>query len=143
MKETLMRYIDLEKDLRGYVAGKGWTHSVAHVADTFEELVMNPKLIKEDYPGIIRALWSKILISGSVYIHDEEERLLIPIFKMIERGLDVAEIEELLQHLPNELKIQKEQIEKEEYWFLVFNIKSYPQLLSLQKKIEHSLVSIF
>lgn len=154
IKETLMKYIHLEKDLRGYVTGKGWAHSVAHVADTVDELVMNPKLTKEDYPEIVKALWSKILISSSVYVHDEEERLLIPILKMLERGLNVAEIEELLQHLPNELKIQKEQIDNEEYWFLVFNIKTFlksfyikingnPKRLPLQKKIEHSLVSIF
>ncbi|WP_419881013.1 DUF2785 domain-containing protein [Peribacillus sp. B-H-3] len=154
IKEELMKYIYLEKDLRGYVAGKGWAHSVAHVADTFEMLVKNPKLDKEDYPEILRVLWSKVLISSSVYVHDEDERLLIPILEMLERGLNAADIEELLQHLPNELKIQKEQIEKEKYWLLVFNIKTFlksfyikingnPKLLQLQKKIEHRLARIF
>ncbi len=153
IKEMLMKYMDLEKDLRGYVAGKGWAHSVAHAADTFEKLVMNPKLSKEDYPEIMRVLWSKVLISSSVYVHDEEERLLIPILEMLERGMDLTEIEELLQQLPNELKKRKEQIEEEEYWFLVFNSKTFLKsfyikmngnlkLLSLQKKIEHSLLSI-
>ncbi|WP_083392286.1 DUF2785 domain-containing protein [Bacillus sp. MUM 13] len=154
IKEELMKYIYLEKDLRGYVAGKGWAHSIAHVADTFEVLVKNPKLDKEDYPEILRVLWSKVLISSSVYVHDEDERLLIPILEMLEKGLNAAEIEVLLQHLPNELKIQKEQIEKEKYWLLVFNIKTFlksfyikingnPKLLPLQKKIEHSLARIF
>ena len=154
IKEKLIRYIDLEEDLRGYIEDKGWAHSVAHVADTFDELVMNPKLDKEDYPEILRVLWSKVLISSSVYIHDEDERLLIPILNMLERGLNVKSIEELLQHLPDELKIQKEQIEKEKYWLLVFNIKAFlksfyikingnPKLLPLQRKIEHSLVRIY
>jgi hypothetical protein len=117
-------------------------------------LVKNPKLDKEDYPEILRVLWSKVLISSSVYVHDEDERLLIPILEMLERGVNAADIEELLQHLPNELKIQKEQIEKEKYWLLVFNIKTFlksfyikingnPKLLPLQKKIEHRLVRIF
>lgn len=47
IKERLMKSLYLEKDVRGYVAGKGWAHSIAHIADTFEELVMNPKVNKE------------------------------------------------------------------------------------------------
>lgn len=153
IKEKLIKYMNLEEDLRGYVSGKGWAHSVAHVADTFEELVKNPKLDKKDYPELLRVLWSKVLISNSVYVHDEDERLLIPIFEMLERGLNVREIEALLQQLPNELKIQKEQIETEKYWFLIFNIKTFlksfyikingnSKLLPLQKKIEQSLARI-
>jgi hypothetical protein len=52
------------------------------------------------------------------------------------------------------LKRQEEQLEKEKYWLLVFNIKTFlksfyikingnPKLLSLQKKIEQSLVGIY
>ncbi|WP_044339341.1 DUF2785 domain-containing protein [Rossellomorea aquimaris] len=154
VKEKLITYIELEEDLRGYVPGKGWAHSIAHVADTFEELVKNPKLDKEDYPVIVRVLCSKVLISDSVYVHDEDERLLTPILEMIERGLNVKEIEQFLQEIPNQLKIQKAKIENEKYWFLVFNIKSFlksfhfkindqPKLLPLQKKIEETLAKVF
>ncbi|WP_186580291.1 DUF2785 domain-containing protein [Aquibacillus kalidii] len=153
-KEELIKYIELEKDIRGYVPGKGWAHSIAHVADTFDELVKNPKLDKENYPEILRVLWSKVLISSSVYVHDEDERLLVPILEMLERGLNVKEIEELLEQLPNELKVQKQQIDSEKYWFLVFNIKSFlksfhfkingnPKLSPLQKNMEQSLTRIY
>ncbi|WP_338777721.1 DUF2785 domain-containing protein [Metabacillus sp. FJAT-52054] len=153
IKEKLIKYINLERDLRGYVAGKGWAHSIAHVADTFEELVKNPKLDTEVYPEILKTLWSKILISNSVYVHDEDERILIPILEMLERGLDVQEIEELMQHLPIELMAQKEQLEDEKYWLLVFNIKTFlksfhikingnSKLLSFQKSIEQCLTKI-
>ena len=154
IKEKLIKYIELEEDLRGYVAGKGWAHSVAHLADTVDELVMNPKLDKEDYPEILGGLWSKVFISNSVYTHDEDERLLLAILKMLERGLSVVEIEKLLQHLPDELQFHKEQLEEEKYWLLLFNIKTFlksfyikingnPKLLPLQKKIEHSLLGMY
>ncbi|WP_158217597.1 DUF2785 domain-containing protein [Lottiidibacillus patelloidae] len=154
VKEKLMKYIDWEKDLRGFIAGKGWAHSVAHVADTVDELVKNPKLNIDDYPEILRTLWRKILISSSVYVHGEDERLLTPILEMLERGLHILEIEKLLESLPNELKIQKEQMEDEKYFFLVFNIKLFlktfhikingnAKLLPLQKKIEQSLEKIY
>ena len=114
---------------------------------------MNPKLDKEDYPEILGLLWSKILVSNNIYIHDEDERLLVPILKMLERGLNVVEIEKLLQDLPKELKIQMEQLEEEKYWLLLFNIKSFlksfyfringnSELLPLQKKIELSLLKL-
>ena len=153
MKEKLIKYIELEKDLRGYVPGKGWAHSVAHAADMIDELVKNPKLNKECYPDIVRALWSKVHISNSVYIHGEDERLLIPILEMLDRGVDAAEFDELFLQLPIELKFQKEQIEEEKYWILVFNIKTFlksfyikingkAKLLPLQQKIEEVLVEI-
>ncbi|WP_409253314.1 DUF2785 domain-containing protein [Bacillus sp. SCS-153A] len=154
IKEKLIKYINLERDIRGYVAGKGWAHSIAHVADTFEELVKNPKLSTEFYPEILKTLWSKVLISNSAYVHNEDERLIIPILEMLERGMDVQKIEELIQDLPIELKYQKEQLENDKYWFLVFNIKTFlksfyikinsnSKLLSLQKSIEQCLPKIY
>ncbi|MGD7044809.1 DUF2785 domain-containing protein [Jeotgalibacillus proteolyticus] len=153
IKENLISYINLETDLRGYIAGKGWAHSVAHVADAFGGLVKNPKLNTDCYPEILRTLWNKILISKTVYVHDEEERLLIPILEMLDRGLNVQKAEELIQHLPIELKNQKEQLESEKYWFLVFNVKTFlksfyikinsdSKLRTLQKSIEQVLSKI-
>ncbi|WP_338651261.1 DUF2785 domain-containing protein [Lysinibacillus sp. Y5S-8] len=33
----LRTYISSEKDVRGYVPGKGWAYSVAHVSDAIEK----------------------------------------------------------------------------------------------------------
>ena len=152
VKDTLINYINLEKDLRGYVADKGWAHSIAHVADNFDELVKSKKIHKEHYGEMLRALWDKIFVFNSVYIHEEEERILIPILEMLERGLEIKEIEILLQKIPAVLKKQKSLIEEEEYWFLYANCKTFlksflikvqknPKLHSLQKSIENCLKS--
>lgn len=153
IKEKLIYYINFEKDLRGYVSEKGWAHSIAHAADTIDELVKNPKISHEFYLEILKPLWNKIFVSNSVYVHDEDERILVPIIEMLDNGLEAQEIENLLQNIPIELKVHKEQLDKEKYWFLVFNCKTFLKsfyikinrnlnLAPLQKSIEKCLKEI-
>lgn len=152
-KDKLIDYINLEKDLRGFVSVKGWAHSIAHVTDAVEELVKSPKIEREYYLKILKVLWSKVLVSTSVYIHNEDERILIPILEMMSNGLKQAEVITLIQHIPVELKTQKELIKEEGYWFLYFNCKTFlksfyikvntnRELISLKKSIEKCLFEI-
>jgi len=39
VKNTILRYMDEEKDYRGYVADKGWAHAIAHGADMLMNIV--------------------------------------------------------------------------------------------------------
>lgn len=123
IKDQLVEYISLEKDLRGFVSGKGWAHSIAHAADAFDELIKNKHVNKELYKEILMPLWKKIFVSDSVYVHDEDERLLIPILEMLNNGLELEVIESLIQRIPDELLILKEELDEENYWFLVANCK--------------------
>jgi hypothetical protein len=153
VKEKLKQYINAEEDLRGYVSDKGWAHSMAHVADAVDELVKSPKLNQQYYLEILPSLWNKIFVSSSVYLHDEDERVLTPIIQMLNNGLDVQEIEKLLHNLPIEMTAQKDQLEYEKYLFLRFNSKSFlksfyikvnrnDKLVSLQNSIEECLAKI-
>jgi hypothetical protein len=153
VKEKLKQYINAEEDLRGYVSDKGWAHSMAHVADAVDELVKSPKLNQQYYLEILPSLWNKIFVSSSVYLHDEDERVLTPIIQMLNNGLDVQEIEKLLHNLPIEMTAQKDQLEYEKYLFLRFNSKSFlksfyikvnrnDKLVSLQNSIEKCLAKI-
>jgi hypothetical protein len=153
VKDQLIMYINNEKDLRGFVSGKGWAHSVAHVADAFDELVKNPKISNEHYPAILQPLWSKMFVSDSVYIHDEDERMITPIIQMLNNGLDVQEIVRLVNNITTEMKAQKEQLDEEKYWFLVFNSKTFLKSFyvkisrdskfdSIRKSIEQCLAEI-
>jgi hypothetical protein len=154
VKDSLLRYITLEEDTRGYVSDKGWAHSIAHVADTFDELIKSPKVSAKYFPEILTALWKKVLVSDSAYIHNEEERLLIPIMEMLDRGLEVHCLDQLIKQLPDELQTQKIHLENDKYWILVFNIKSFLksfhfklnrnyELQSLQRSIEQCLSKIY
>lgn len=153
VKDKLIAYIDKEVDLRGYVQDKGWAHAAAHAADAFEELVKNRKLPQEDYPELLDVLWNKIFISDYVYIHDEEERILIPILQMTNQGFDFGILEELIKTIPKMLKSRKEEITEEEYWMLFFNSKTFlksfymkingkSRFISMQKSIENCLAEI-
>ena len=153
IKDRLIYYINSEKDLRGYVFEKGWAHSVAHVADAFEQLLKNPKINPDLYLEILKPLWNKIFVSKSVYVHNEDERLLIPILEMLNNGLEQKEIEALIRNIPIELKIQKEQIAEEKYWFLFANCKTFlksfllivnrnSKFLPIQKSIESCLTEL-
>ncbi|MFD1019682.1 DUF2785 domain-containing protein [Thalassobacillus hwangdonensis] len=153
VKEQLVKYYELEEDLRGYVTGKGWAHSVAHVTDAFVELVKNSKFDKEEFPEIMRTLWQKVLVSSHAYVHQEDERLLHPILEMLDKGLEVHVLEDLMDQLPDELAERKDKIDYEEYLLLVFNVKTFlktfyvkinnnPKLSSLQMQIEQTLEKV-
>ncbi|MFJ7825713.1 DUF2785 domain-containing protein [Psychrobacillus sp. NPDC096623] len=153
IKDKLIDYIYLEKDIRGYISLKGWAHSIAHVSDAIDELVKSSKIDQKFYLEILKVLWNKVFVSTSVYIHDEDERILIPILEMVNNGLDQVEIITLIQNVPTELKIQKEQLAEEDYWFLYSNCKTFLksfyikvsmncELIPLKKSIEKCLSEI-
>jgi Protein of unknown function (DUF2785) len=146
-KDQLINYINLERDLRGFIPVKGWAHSIAHVADAFDELVLNKKVEQKDFLVMLPALWEKILVSDSVYVHGEDERMITPILAMVEKGLDIVEIEHLLKAIPADLKRRKEHLKEENYWFLEANCKTFlksfyvkissrEELISLRRDIE-------
>ncbi|WP_029595824.1 MULTISPECIES: DUF2785 domain-containing protein [Exiguobacterium] len=124
LKAKLLAYLDCEIDTRGYVPGKGWAHSIAHVADAFDELALHPHLDETEYGDMLAALWNKVMIP-SVYVHDEDERLLNPIFALLGRGMDEHELIVLLEDLPARLRAQKQQLEPEYYWHVVHNVKTF------------------
>ncbi len=146
-KDKVLAYLSAETDVRGYVPGKGWAHSVAHMADAIDELVKNPKLNKAYYSEIVSALYNAILQEKYAFIHNEDERILVPIFTMLEQGLQEQEIIKLLQQLPTILKVKKEQLNVQHHRILVFNCKSFmksfyiktngkPKFATLHKSIE-------
>ncbi|MFJ7859151.1 DUF2785 domain-containing protein [Peribacillus sp. NPDC097206] len=153
IKDKLIDYMNSEKDLRGYVSVKGWAHSIAHAADAFDQLVKSPKVNQEFYLEILKPIWNKVFVSNFVYAHDEDERLLIPILEMLNNGLDTKEVESYIQYIPVKLRLQKEKMDEEQYWFLLANCKAFlksfyikvmtnSNLLSLQKSIEKCLKEI-
>lgn len=125
VKENMILYMEAEKDLRGYVPEKGWAHSIAHAADVFDELAKNRYADKEMFATLLSTLWKRVFVSESVYLHDEEERILLPITEMLKRGLAPAIVSNLLEELPAETAKQKDRLPEEQYWFLIANVKKF------------------
>lgn len=76
MKEKLIRYLALEKDLRGYVEGKGWAHAAAHAADGLESLARLEAMNRQDLHDMLAAIGDCICTGRYLYINDEDERLV-------------------------------------------------------------------
>lgn len=72
----VMRYFTNEKDLRGYVEGKGWAHSSAHTADALCVLAENKFIKHKELMEILEIIKEKICVDTYTYINEEEERLI-------------------------------------------------------------------
>ncbi len=79
-KDCLIKYLNEEKDLRGYDKEKGWLHAIAHVADGIHALI-NCKVITEDIcKDIMGTIENKLLEGREVFNAEEDERLITIIY---------------------------------------------------------------
>ena len=88
IKSKVLAYIDQEKDIRGYVEGKGWAHSVAHIADVMlniggYEINDKPALTKNDGMELLAAVNKLIRNREFVYATGEDERLVGVVISML------------------------------------------------------------
>ncbi|WEG14538.1 DUF2785 domain-containing protein [Pullulanibacillus sp. KACC 23026] len=105
--EESCEYIKLEEDIRGYVEGKGWAHSVAHGSDLLTEAVKHP-LFRIDYvPDYLKAIKMCLLkdrLRNHPYIDDEDERLIFVIEALMEKGVTQEEMSSWLLEISDSLK---------------------------------------
>ncbi|MBK3494690.1 DUF2785 domain-containing protein [Viridibacillus sp. YIM B01967] len=80
------QFLQKERDVRGFVDGKGWAHSVAHGADLAAATVRHPAFELRMAPPILQAI-KACLWKDVVYVDDEEERLIEVIEAMMKKGV--------------------------------------------------------
>ena len=80
--EASSRYLDREKDVRGFVGDKGWAHSIAHGADLSSAIISHPNFNVRFAPVILQGIKNSFW-KGSVLVDDEDERLVVIIEKLI------------------------------------------------------------
>ena len=86
--EAGLRYLEQERDLRGYVQGKGWAHSVAHTADLLMMLAQHRYLDVADLERILNVIADKVRKRvAHVYLYREDERLVYTVRKALKRDL--------------------------------------------------------
>ena len=81
-KDALLRYAHAEKDWRGYVEGKGWAHTMAHLADALDECAQHQSMSVEDRQEILQALSELIKLPEPLY-HEEDMRLAAVAYHII------------------------------------------------------------
>lgn len=74
-----------ERDLRGYVAGKGWGHATAHCADLMKFLARNHWLRPEQQARIVDAVAGRLRSAGLVFIWGEDARLAAALSSLAQR----------------------------------------------------------
>ena len=84
---SITRYLDEEKDVRGFVEGKGWAHGVAHGADVLKELAMCEEMQNEGLIKMINNIKNRIMINYYVYTNEEDERMVNAILNIFERNI--------------------------------------------------------
>jgi hypothetical protein len=98
VKDRIEDYLARERDLRGYVDGKGWAHTVAHAADVLDELAQCAELSDPgDLMGILSAIKMKVETNYYVYLHEEDERMVTAVVHVMDRK--VLSDHEILQWL--------------------------------------------
>ena len=64
-----------ERDLRGYVAAKGWAHQTAHAADLLRALARSPRLRPEQLPIMMNAIVGRARAETTAWAWGEDARL--------------------------------------------------------------------
>jgi hypothetical protein len=74
-----------ERDLRGYVPGKGWGHATAHCADLLKFLGRSHWLRPEQQAGIVAAIAGRLRSAGLVFVWGEDARLAAALTSLARR----------------------------------------------------------
>jgi len=81
-KATLLRYAGEERDWRGYIKGKGWAHTMAHLADALDICAQNSRLSTRDRRQILELLRDLAKVTTPLY-HEEDMRLATVAYHII------------------------------------------------------------
>lgn len=83
---TAVRYMEEERDLRGFSDEVGWMHGAAHGADLLWQLAMSPRLKRADLERILSAVGAKVAPAEHAYVHSEGDRLARVVGAVMHRG---------------------------------------------------------
>ncbi|KAB2332712.1 DUF2785 domain-containing protein [Bacillus mesophilum] len=98
LKQTILdsiKYLKLEEDIRGYVTGKGWAHSIAHGADLLTEAISHPKFninLSDLCLETVKLCLFKDSTIELPFVDEEEERLIFAVEALQEKGVTEGEM---------------------------------------------------
>jgi hypothetical protein len=93
-----------ERDLRGFVPGKGWAHTMAHGADAVGALAQSEAMERLELTVLLDVMADRLLLPTEQHlVHAEPDRMALATMKILRRnavGLEVLEpwIARLAQH---------------------------------------------
>ena len=91
--DRLAGWLVRERDLRGYVPGKGWAHAVAHGADALGVLAGSPALGPLELTVLLDVVADRLLtVTGTRLVHGEDDRLAAATTQVLRRDLVGIEV---------------------------------------------------
>jgi hypothetical protein len=78
-------------DYRGFDDTEGWRHGVAHTADLFMQLALNPQLTKPQAEAILGGIALKVAPSDHAYVFGESTRLSAPVIYLAQKEMFTEE----------------------------------------------------
>ena len=85
-RTALPRYAREERDWRGYIKGKGWAHSVAHLSDALDEIAQNRYITQADREAIMHIL-TYLATLPEPLCYEEDDRLSFVAYRIIAPGM--------------------------------------------------------
>jgi hypothetical protein len=86
--ETVIRYLDAEQDLRGFVSPETfWAHATAHAADTLAELAQCEEIGAEKLRAILDCLGRNLVTDRTVWGHEEDARAATAMIRVLQRAV--------------------------------------------------------
>lgn len=74
--DALATWLLRERDLRGFVPGKGWAHAVAHGADALGVLARSPHLGVAELTVVLDVIADRLVLPVEIpFMHGEDDRL--------------------------------------------------------------------
>lgn len=118
----VLKFYKEDKDVRGYIEGKGWAHGAAHGADALDEFARSEEIGYEGLIKILNVIYNKVNVRHYGYIHFEDERMITVVKAILERKIiPLAEIEDWIRQFK---KITKTGIYPEDM-VVEFNVNSF------------------
>jgi hypothetical protein len=82
---SALDYLAREQDVRGFVPGTGWHHSVAHTADLLKFLARSPRLTPAGQRRILGGIALKAGGSTTFWSYGEDDRLAAAVLSILKR----------------------------------------------------------
>lgn len=84
--DALATWVLRERDLRGFVPGKGWAHAVAHAADGIAALARSPKLGRNELTVLLDVVADRLLMpTEEFFVAGEVDRLALAVMQVLRR----------------------------------------------------------
>lgn len=128
LSNYLQTYLKQERDVRGFIDGLGWAHSMAHIADVYAVWFTHPASRPQEELGAIDAMIHQLTRSDYLYIDEEADRMVTAWLQACRHGLSE---DILLQRIEQKVKtwLESDVTWGDTEWTTYRNVKQMLQTL--------------